>query len=260
MFIGPQRISPFDYDYLNEETEPLIMCEDFVRDCVWARNYSSTVLGIKSRPPLAAVARDMIAIVGYFKKLSISGSRPLAGCLKDFLVTTPLLSISSESVIEENWVTRGYLADAMVVVLSWPWPFPWEDASGWDLKQASRRIVMEKYHDLRHVARTWADRRSFPDGIFNYNSSLAGHQVSQELYGSLEIVDAAYINSGPYKIVLTEDIYEHLTLSGERKLRLFWEGVNEQGEVKCNFPGDFLARFATHTLGRFVPLSDIPDH
>lgn len=79
-----QRISPFDYDYLNKETEPLIMCEDFVRDCLWTRNYSSTVLGLKSRPPLTAVARHLIAMIVYFKKLSISGSRPLTDCLKDF--------------------------------------------------------------------------------------------------------------------------------------------------------------------------------
>jgi len=63
------RIMPFDHDRRNDESDALIQLETFTIARVWGRPYSFAVLGIDSRPPLPAVAMDMIKMVEYLLSL-----------------------------------------------------------------------------------------------------------------------------------------------------------------------------------------------
>ena len=58
------KLTPFDYDF-DEESEALIRIENFVVNCAWAADYSSDILGVVTRPALAAVAYDIIALVDF---------------------------------------------------------------------------------------------------------------------------------------------------------------------------------------------------
>jgi hypothetical protein len=78
----------------------------------------------------------------------------------------------------------------------------------------------------------------------------------KDLWGTLEDLTASFINSGPYEVQLSPYPGQHLTLSGDGKLRLFWEGREywtKEGDASCLYPGDKMFRkYKALTLGRYA--------
>ena len=65
--IENRQISPFEYDPLSVQTFILVFAENFIYNCVWDQEYSSRILGVEDRPPMAAVVADMIQLIHFFK-------------------------------------------------------------------------------------------------------------------------------------------------------------------------------------------------
>ena len=76
-------VSP-DHDYSKAIEYPVMWAENFVLRYVWNEDYSSSVLGVNSRPPMAAVISDMLAMISFFKSSQTSHPKSVIIWLKEF--------------------------------------------------------------------------------------------------------------------------------------------------------------------------------
>jgi hypothetical protein len=233
--------TPYDYPQWNDEAFPLMWCEEFTVQCIWALAYSSEVLGKSARPSMVAVALDMIDMVTYLNGLETPRRR--TDCLQSFFTSHQWRSIPEETRgnIDTNWASEGYLHDLFRIVIAWRY-----SQDGWDalreppvneLSFTPRRLLLEF--------------TSFPgSGSLNLGKSPMERSAMEQLYGSLEDMKASFISSGPYKLAITANPANHLTLNNRREIRLFCETIDERGGV----PGRSFRRYKTHTLGELLSL------
>lgn len=238
------RVTPFDYDSLNDENSLLTRLEDFVVRCVWCSGYSSTILGLDARPPMAAVAMDVIDMVNYLKTFTETPCS-VATCLLEFLRDYPR-SLQHKFPVNHDSVVRSYLADLFRIVIALD--FDLEKALGWDHIEANRRETFADYQDFRFLSASWADRKQFPSELYSYDQSIEHPTPGLHTYYSLELLDAETIHNGPFQITFTDKLREHLTLTHDNKIRLFWEGRNNTMK-RYRFPGESFSIYKGHTLG-----------
>jgi hypothetical protein len=230
------RLTPFDYPSSNDEINPLLWCEVLTVACVWSRTYASAILGTESRPPMAAVACDIIALVNYLK--SITGPESIFTHLERFPSFKNLHSVLSAKV-DLKIASRGFFLDLFRIAIA---------------RRITREGLDKNIHTARDISRMVLQERRMYPGVdsLGLGKSRVSRSTLDSLYGALEDMRASYICSGPFKLALTESAMEHLTLSSDGKIRLFWEGRNKTSGT----PGhtSFL-RYKAHTLGEFHPIN-----
>jgi hypothetical protein len=128
---GPHSLEATDFEYPEyvDEALPVMWCENFTVQCVWAVNYSSKVLGDSARPSMAAVALDMVDMVRYLSLLpQTPRSRSL--CLQEILRNHSWRTIPSETMAEldVDWATKGYLLDMFRIIIARR-----HSQDGWDI-------------------------------------------------------------------------------------------------------------------------------
>jgi hypothetical protein len=113
---------------------------------------------------------------------------------------------------------------------------------GWDALRESRVNSQPSFTPRRLLL----EFTTFPgsDSI-NLGQFPMKRTEMEALYGSLEDMRAGFISSGPYKLVLTNNPANHLTLSSNREIRLFCEAPDRRSVV----PGRSFRWYKTHTLG-----------
>ena len=237
------RLTPFDYDTLNDENIFLTRLEDFVIHCVWCSRYSSALFGVDSRPPMAAVAMNVIDMVNYLKTQTSHCS--VACYLRDFVEEYPL-RLGSNILIDQDAAVHGYLADIFRIVIGLEFDF--DQALGWDNRETIRLKAFRNYQDFRFLTASWADRKQFPNRLFPHDQLVETRDPPLPMHDSLELIDAETIHAGPFRIAFTNKLREHLTLS-DKTIRIFWEGDNRKHK-RSHFPGESFSIYTSHTLGR----------
>jgi hypothetical protein len=188
---------------------------------------------------MAAVACDIVEMVQHLELPR--QPRPILNCLQEVFFERSLRSIPDyRRMAAADWdlASGGFFLDLFRIAIARP-----PNGEGWDKK---RQVMKET--SISH----WMmlERTRYPGGDVLRLGRLPVHQtVLQGLYGSLENMKASFICSGPFKLALTTYPSEHLTLSNNGKIRLFWEGRSQVSAL----PGakSFL-RYKKHTLGGFA--------
>jgi hypothetical protein len=231
-----RRRTPFDYPHDIDEVEPLMWCEEFTVKYVWTERYPSELLG-SSRPPMVAVAKEMINMVNVFETLASyhptgMPSMPLSTYLRDNATDLCRETVVSADIVFAN---QGYLHDLYrIVIARRPPEDDWNAAL--DESEISARNII-------------AASTTFPGSdSLRLGRLPVDPNALQGLYGSLDDMNARFICSGPFKLELTEYPSRHLTLSSDGKIMLYLEK-----EFKGpGFPGSTtLMRYKAHTLGSY---------
>jgi hypothetical protein len=232
--------TPFDYS-TSDEMCPLIWCENYTVFTLWSRYYSSSILGT-DRPPMAGIARDIITLIDYLNQRY--SSEPLLNHLKDF--RSPLFSIPPPLVpsLDIDWASRGLFADMFTIASAHGHSAYGRD----DLKLPNSGTVSLNRSRLESIKFPGPDALRLGKLPVDRDSGTA-----KQLWGTLEEMKAYFINSGPYKIQLSTRASDHLTLSNQGKLRVFWEGAKlwDEGGDKPLYPGHkTFIKYKYLTLGR----------
>jgi hypothetical protein len=228
---GGPRTTPCDYPD-GEEFEPLVWLEDFIIKCVWSAHYASPILGA-SRPPMVAIAADIISLIDYFSSPSLP-RLPVTHHLRRWCKQDALCSI--DGGLDESRLrlaTRGFFMDLFRIAIARRYSDEGLDANHDPSGPTRSQLTMENL-------------TQFPgfDVLRLYKVPLNAGK-DQEGY-SLDDIKASFIHSGPYKLELTTIPGEHLTVNGEGKIRVFWEGP-WKGSDK---PGHSFRKYESHTLGK----------
>ena len=216
--------------------------EEFAIWTVWARTYSPNLLGA-SRPPMAALARDIMSLVEALKNQgTLNVPQPMLEFLNRFCAYSSLFSIPSyaEQSRENIRASTGLLTDMFSIAVS---------AGRSDFGRDDRP-------DLDTFSNGYLEfvRYPGPDAL-RLGKRPLNRDAYKDLWGNLEDMTASFIDSGPYKIELSFHPSEHLTLSLDGKLRLFWEGPQywtKEGEASLLYPGQpTFKKYKALTLGRY---------
>jgi hypothetical protein len=102
---------------------------------------------------------------------------------------------------------------------------------------------------------SWAERTLFPGPhAMGYRGPMMDDRSMPEPEKTIEELDAYYIWSGPFKLKLSKDLGDHLTVSNKGVISLYWEGRRmEIDGPKSVIPGMSLAVYKFHSLGGFHP-------
>jgi hypothetical protein len=256
-------ISPFDY-LTTDDSWPYVWCEELIVRHVWNSNYSWHLLGGSSRPPMSAVARDMIQLVSYLATIKPDSTPMLfRACLKGFLVKNRPFAVA-RGEFDQDWACQGYLYDVYRTAIAWYGP---KEVQGLDSMRIKPKVgINPKVVQIERLyyLRSDIDNFHFPGGeTVELGPALVDEGKSKELYGSLEIVNASVIESGPFKMGLTGDPAMHLTLQ-DNKVLIFCEDKREEVEKdgqKGLEPGTNVVSFTPayggygllnkHTLGEY---------
>jgi len=261
-----RRLSPFEFNPFAAESEALRACEEFCINCVWDKKYASVVFGDDARPPMAAVATDMINMVEFLSRMPCEKPRLVSECLRDLLASNRLYSIS-RPVMDPDAVCRGFLWDMFMIIVCCPRSY--RELEGWD-RDGGRNVSWQPYaefHDFRDTVRRPTDNYQFPGGeILGLPKSLALYSTAaSDMAGSLDSMNADYIHSGPYRLQLTNQLREHLTLDNNGRIRLYWDDPRLSRRLlrpasarpgksvlrtKPAIPGDSFSLYTEHALGR----------
>lgn len=218
--------TPFDYPASEKESEPIMWCEEFVVNCVWDRKYSSAVLG-SSRPPMAAVVLEIIEMVNY-----LSQATQVTTVLSHLRGFNPRWTVSVN--FDRDWGSRGYLLDMFRIVIARRL-----SQEGWD----RNRDPSDIFSSMRRIL---IESTTYP-GCESLRFGKAYPSSEEGLHKSLDNMKASFINSGPFRLELTTYPWQHLTLSSDGKIMMFWEGMSETAQI----PGSrTLMHYKAHTLGR----------
>jgi len=256
--VASESLTPFDYS-VSEEMDALMRFEDFVVFTLWSSVYSSSLQG-RDRPPMAAVARDIVSLVS---SLSLSQMppgmgppltatpRPILEVLKDFCSQQALFCLSSEVrqaiTVKDINSDLGILVDMLTIGVA----LDRSDYGRDDLigapKGNSPSNVFSGVTDLAFMM--WPG----PD-ILKLGKRPVEPEAFKDLWGTLDDVTASFIHSGPYRIQLSESRAKHLTLDSNGKLRIFWEGPEFwklRGDRWPLVPGSHtFMKYKNHTLGK----------
>lgn len=276
-----QGQSPFQFHALDRLVVYLLQCEEFIVKVVWDPDYCPQLFGTLSRPPLAAVAKDMIAMVLYLRSLNIKTPKRLDIVFRGFLRQCIVYSIPSVHtatyadnfhdgipfIHDDGDLTFGlshpetvgidlYLYDMFTVVIG-----------STLICDSNSRIWEESYQ--RFLPTFQMSPKSDPDRHFrvqtDYFPGTMGLDFllpsfptakSMETHSPIDDIDADYICSGPYSLALTDNITQHFTLDSHGKLLLFWEGLcplQVDRSKGCPDLGAFYDRWP-HSLSRYAHL------
>lgn len=231
------------YENYKVESRAPIDCEEFVMSCVWDIKYSSAVFGKRTRPPMAAVALDMIELIKCLFSISDQKPRPVAYWLQRFFESRTLRSLNGMKA-DLEWVVQGFLFDMFQVVAQVQEAFPSFVATGLDSVHKQRLDQCRHRKLFGPPSASFANSWLFPSGDC---LGIRGHSALAEgLWRSLDDFDAKFIASGPFQIVLSTVLADHLTLGDHREIRVFWGGA------PVPFPWATLFRFELHALGRLT--------
>jgi len=241
-----ELISPFDYISHTPETSVYRWCEEFVVQYVWRPDYSSTIFGSDVRPPMAAVAYDIILMVTYLASLPRYPERVLVDCFRKFLSSQKrkLCSISIGADFDWNWACRGYLWDLFNIIIM-------DSLSENGLDKYSPKRLKDVKDEAEFVKVTWIEHAKFPGGdTIGIGESPVDADHLKELYGSLEDMRASFICSGPFKIALTPNLSDHLMMKN-RKLLIYCDKPTKT-RSRGHIPGArYYGPYLEHTLGKY---------
>lgn len=241
--------SPFDYVSHTSETALYRWLEEFVVQNLWRRDYSSALFGNEKRPPMAAVALDMIHLVKYMATLPRYPERSLAECFTEFLSCQrhKLHSLNVEPDFDFDWACRGYMWDLFNIIIL-------ESLSENGLDKYNPKRAENVPDEAEFVNVTWVEHAKFPGGDTIGIECPVDRNHLNELYGSLEEMRASYICSGPFKIALTPNLSDHLTIR-ERKLLMYCDKPSKTRKDRGHIPGaGYYGPYVRHTLGRCIKL------
>jgi hypothetical protein len=232
--------TPFDYPD-SDEMAPLMWCEEYTIHTLWSRYYSSSILGT-NRPPMAGIARDIITLIDYLTQCYLQ--QPLLNYLKDFYM--PLFSVPPplNQSVDKEWASRGLFADIFTIA----------SAQGRSEYGRDDLILPNSGAVSISLGRLESIQYPGPDALRLGKSPVDRDRgTTKQLWGTLEEMKAYFINSGPYKIQLSENPSDHLTLSSLGKLRVFWEGSKfwVDGGERPLYPGHkTFMKYKCLTLGK----------
>jgi hypothetical protein len=234
-------VSPFDYDSYNEQTFPMLWAENFVINLVWSKNYSSSIIGSTTKPPMAAVILDMIELIKFLK--SIKEPKNIVTWLTEFARTVQLHSYSPDEIIDPAWAGRGYVADLFSIVACLectsqaPPPFP----AGPDFRQAHK--FPPPYYT-----------RIIPGCGVLIPFSKPVSTAASEPSNSVDQLRAGFIHSGPFKVKATRKFEKHLTLNDRNELRVFqfWGNARTPSTKKVLVGNPSLRIYRNHALRRYA--------
>jgi hypothetical protein len=115
-----EMISPFDYGPQLRTTDLLTKCEDFCTQFIWNSDYSSKVLGTDSRPPMAAVAKDIRTLAEYLGRLGLQSEKKVSTVLKEFIQSERICCREDQGSINDGWVVQGLLTDMFKIIIDIP--------------------------------------------------------------------------------------------------------------------------------------------
>jgi hypothetical protein len=259
-----RRLSPFEFNPFAAESEALRACEEYCVNCIWDKKYAPCAFGDDARPPMAAVATDMMNMVEFLSRMPRDKPRLISECLRDFLASIHLYSIS-QPVMDPDAVCRDFLWDMFMIVVCCPRGY--HELEGWDRKggQSVSWQPYAEFHDFRDSLRRATDNYQFPGGAILGLPLAPYSSAESEMARSLESINAGYIHSGPYRLQLTNQLREHLTLGDNRRIRLYWDdprlsrrllrpaGARPGKSLLRTKPailGDSFSLYTEHALGR----------
>lgn len=199
------------------EAQPLLWTLRFIASCVYDPDYSSALLGIETRPPLAAVILDMIQLATYLQSISDDAPQPLCIVLRGFLSCRPLRSSMEH---EPGEAALPYLADLFKIISCCNAGFTenniWSKLDGWNIRLRKSKDQAPK----------WTTTIKFPgpDYLVYGSRRWTSMNVPDEPDLPLDYVDADYISSGPFKLIFASKVEEHLTFNDRREIRLYCGG------------------------------------
>lgn len=208
-------ITPFDYDPLASETRLFMNTETFITTEI-LDPYSLRSSLCNPRPSMVPITLDIIDLVTFFRSLPPTGpSKRVDEWLSDFLTKHQLRTVDAvveinrvDSAAEHKKVIR-YLVDMLKSVTYLP------DDSHWEVLG-----------------------RTFPSAHFILGDSPSTPSSSlTQIF--LDDFTADFICSGPFKLIPTEDIRQHLRLTEKHEIQVF-----------LNF-AQFLSMYNNHSFRRY---------
>jgi hypothetical protein len=218
----------------------MLWAENFVISRVWSNNYSSSIIGSTTKPPMAAVILDMIELINFLK--SIKEPKTIVAWLTEFAQTVQLYSYSPDEIIDSDWAGRGYIADLFSIVACLectsqaPPPFP----AGLDLRQA------RKPYDTRIVPGCGV--------LIPFSKPIS--TAASEPSNSVDQLRAGFIHSGPFQVKATRKFEKHLTLNDRNELRVFqfWGNAQTPSTKKVLLGNPSLRIYRHHTLRKYATI------
>ena len=206
-------ITPFDYDLSESETRLFMDMETFIATEVLDPYFIRSAL-CDPRPSMVPIALDIIDLVTFFRVLSPTGpSKRIDEWLSEFLTKHKLRT--ANEVLEE------------------------------DSPNEPKRVIRYLVDILRNVTSLLDDDhwevlgRTFPDAHFVLGDPPS--TLSSSLTPIfLEDFTADFICSGPFKVIQTEDIRQHLRLTEKHEIQLFLHFEK------------FLSMYNNHSLKRYL--------
>jgi hypothetical protein len=205
----------------------------------------------------------MVKLIDFMKQIPSVQPKTISKCLHDFLANTELFSITATPQ-NTDVACHGFLWDMFLILVCRSRSY--RELEAWE---SSRRQVIpqpySKFHEFGDKAQYSALNQQFPGAdALGLPRSLMSHS-SDESVGSLEIMAADYIHSGPYRLRLTNQLREHLTLDNNRHIRLYWDDPSLSRRIlrpvgpdpgknvlrtKSAIPGDSFRLYTGHVLGK----------
>lgn len=236
-------ISPFDYDSSSFQTFPMLWSENFVLNYVMdsGRDYSCSVVGKATKPPMAAIVMDMVDLVDFLKTISARDPKPLIEWTTEFVRTRDLRSLVADETVDKDWAARGFIADLFRIVacvdctaVAWPPGY----GNGYDSRKADKL--------------PWASQNEIPGAGVMFQGTPPLSKEALEPSNSIEDLKASLIHSGPFKLTKTQHLDEHLTFNDDNEICLYqyWGSKEPQNGLPA-IPS--LRIYTDHALRKFVP-------
>jgi len=190
-----------------------------------------------------------------YSRYMMTESSPLLQRLRQIPYGPGLFSIPrtpSNALRGVETASKGFLLDLFSLAAA---KHPSEE--GWDIKQtqsieanATSSIICRTIVDL-------AERTQYPGpDTLNLGQGPYSDFMLPTLAGPLEDMKASLLVGRKFKLILTTDPSEHLTMSAAGEIKLFWEGPCEVPD----FPGrKTFMRYRHHSLRKMLGASTVYD-
>jgi hypothetical protein len=204
------------------EAQPLLWTFRFATSCIYDWDYSSKVLGTKTRPPLAAVIMDMAELAKYLSSPP-TPPEPLSTIFSRFVTERRLKSVDFDNTLLGNAELKkgciSYVADLFKIISCCNIGFTeksiWNKLDGWNFRLRAAEDGVPK----------WAKDITFPGPQYLvFGGRRWPLKEPEELDTPLDEMDANFICSGPYKLTFASRVEEHLTFNDKREIRLYCGG------------------------------------
>lgn len=220
-----QTITPFDYDPLVRETKLFMSCEAFITTEVLDQASLRSAF-CNPRPSMVPIAHDIMDLLKYFVSIPLPRtpfhkSKTINQLLLDFLNNHDLRSVDkiivdlAPTIVTQDEEDEGdkrilrYLADMLKSVTSL------QDDDYWEV--LGRRFPG-------------------PNLILGDLPTPPSSTLTQIF---MDDFTADFICSGPFKLIGTDDIRQHLRLTEDNEIQLFMD------------PDEFLSMYNSHSLKKY---------